>query len=69
MRSETMKVLRKLLNDTDGQGLVEYTLIVFLVAFVFLGGDKRHDCWHCDGRRVEQSFRLRRGPIFMRFGI
>jgi Flp pilus assembly pilin Flp len=30
-----MKVLRKLLNDTDGQGLVEYTLIVFLVAFVF----------------------------------
>jgi len=35
MRGETMKVLRKLLNDTDGQGLVEYTLIVFLVAFVF----------------------------------
>jgi len=28
-------LLRKLLNDTDGQGLVEYTLIVFLVAFVF----------------------------------
>jgi hypothetical protein len=35
MLGETMKVLRKLLNDTDGQGLVEYTLIVFLVAFVF----------------------------------
>jgi len=30
-----MKVFRKLLNDTDGQGLVEYTLIVFLVALVF----------------------------------
>lgn len=29
-----MKVFRKLVNDTDGQGLVEYTLIVFLVAFV-----------------------------------
>ena len=30
-----MKLLRKLLKETDGQGLVEYTLIVFLVAFVF----------------------------------
>jgi Flp pilus assembly pilin Flp len=34
-RGETMKVFRKLLRDTGGQGLVEYTLIVFLVAFVF----------------------------------
>ena len=30
-----MKLLRKLLKETDGQGLVEYTLIVFLVAFMF----------------------------------
>jgi Flp pilus assembly pilin Flp len=30
-----MNALRRLVADTDGQGLVEYTLIVFLVAFVF----------------------------------
>jgi Flp pilus assembly pilin Flp len=30
-----MNVLKRLVADTDGQGLVEYTLIVFLVAFVF----------------------------------
>jgi Flp pilus assembly pilin Flp len=30
-----MNVLKKLLKETDGQGLVEYTLIVFLVAFMF----------------------------------
>ena len=30
-----MRVLRKLLAKEDGQGLVEYMLIVFLVALVF----------------------------------
>jgi Flp pilus assembly pilin Flp len=29
-----MNVLRKLFDEEDGQGLVEYTLIVFLIAFV-----------------------------------
>ena len=32
---EIMKVLRSKLKNTDGQGLVEYMLVVFLVAFVF----------------------------------
>jgi len=31
----TMNRVRKRFTDTSGQGLVEYTLIVFLVAFVF----------------------------------
>ena len=35
-----MNVLKRLVADTDGQGLVEYTLIVFLVAFVFWIGVK-----------------------------
>jgi hypothetical protein len=30
-----MKVLRRKLAETVGQGLVEYMLVVFLVAFVF----------------------------------
>jgi Flp pilus assembly pilin Flp len=30
-----MKTMRKLLTREDGQGLVEYTLIVLLVAFAF----------------------------------
>jgi Flp pilus assembly pilin Flp len=30
-----MNVFRKLVAEEHGQGLVEYTLIVFLVAFVF----------------------------------
>jgi Flp pilus assembly pilin Flp len=30
-----MKKLRRLLCEEDGQGLVEYTLIVFFVALVF----------------------------------
>jgi Flp pilus assembly pilin Flp len=30
-----MKVLTKLLEEEEGQGLVEYMLIVFLVALVF----------------------------------
>ena len=30
-----MKTLARKLKDSDGQGLVEYMLIVFLVAFVF----------------------------------
>jgi len=30
-----MKILRRLLAEEDGQGLMEYTLIVFLVALVF----------------------------------
>ena len=35
-----MNVLRRLFADTDGQGLVEYSLIVFLVALVFWVGIK-----------------------------
>jgi Flp pilus assembly pilin Flp len=31
----TMHCVRKRFTDTSGQGLVEYTLIVFLVSFVF----------------------------------
>jgi Flp pilus assembly pilin Flp len=31
----TMHCVRKRFTDTSGQGLVEYTLIVFLVALVF----------------------------------
>jgi Flp pilus assembly pilin Flp len=34
-KGQTMNVFRKLLDEEHGQGLVEYTLIVFLVAFVF----------------------------------
>jgi Flp pilus assembly pilin Flp len=30
-----MRILKRLLAEDDGQGLVEYTLIVFFVAFVF----------------------------------
>jgi Flp pilus assembly pilin Flp len=30
-----MDILRRLLAEEDGQGLVEYTLILFFVAFVF----------------------------------
>jgi len=36
-----MKTLPAKLRDDRGQGLMEYTLIVFLVTLVFWGGMKR----------------------------
>jgi Flp pilus assembly pilin Flp len=38
-RRRVMKIINKL-RDQRGQGLMEYTLVVFLVALVFWGGMK-----------------------------
>jgi Flp pilus assembly pilin Flp len=37
---QTMELLKRLVVEEDGQGLVEYTLIVLLVALVFWVGIK-----------------------------
>ncbi len=37
---QTMELLKRLVLEEDGQGLVEYTLIVLLVALVFWVGIK-----------------------------
>jgi Flp pilus assembly pilin Flp len=38
-----MNLLRRLLQEEDGQGLVEYTLVVVLVALVFWVAVKQSD--------------------------
>ena len=40
---ETMELLKRLVLEEDGQGLVEYTLIVLLVALAFWEGIKTTD--------------------------
>jgi Flp pilus assembly pilin Flp len=41
--NETMELLKRLVVEEDGQGLVEYTLIVLLVALVFWVAIKNTD--------------------------
>ena len=40
---QTMELLKRLVLEDDGQGLVEYTLIVLLVALVFWVAIKNTD--------------------------
>ena len=54
-----MELLKRLLVEEDGQGLVEYTLIVVLVALVFWVAIKETNIGSGLASWLEQSHRLR----------
>ena len=62
-----MKIINRL-RDERGQGLMEYTLIVFLVALVFWGGMKSTNIGD-ELAGLEQSRRLHQRPVLLWFLI
>ena len=57
-----MELLKRLMVEEDGQGLVEYTLIVVLVALVFWVAIKRRilvTSWPVVGARLRRALAIR----------
>ena len=58
-----MELLKRLMVEEDGQGLVEYTLIVVLVALVFWVAIKSTNIGRPVGEWLEQGCGMRRKPF------
>jgi len=61
------QLLKRLVLEEDGQGLVEYTLIVVLVALVFWVAIKSTNIRQSIGQWLEQGYFLRWRSFSLRF--
>ena len=60
-----MNLITRLIKEDDGQGMVEYTLVVLMVALVFWVGVKGDQRWRSFGEGLGKGSRLRYVAVFV----